>query len=360
MKKHIIKIICLSILLFSLSGCNQSPQSINQQGQKVDEIAINTNINYEMLLPTIASPIRGISVNTNAYLTLDKMESDLLAIAPQYISTNNYYQPGEILTSKDASLLLSPHLDQHQMENVLKNDPQAQNIGLNSNDFNFVTTLIEQDFYTSNKKGKKINHVAIGVGLNCDNPQKPFNINDFLEYDGKIIANQIAKVIRSKEQYKEIPIMFAFYKQSNNPILPGVYIANGNMSAKDQNLVNINKLDNEYIPFLDSLGENKNPELNNKIQNMKNELKNYFGNTLNVNGIGYYQKNKLKQLNLEIIFPITSIIDGNVIINYIEQYLHKNLSLNANIYIDVRSSGGNTIASLTKENNKINKIVNKE
>lgn len=363
--------LCLVIVGLMVSGCNQSPQTINQQGESVKQVEISSDSPYKMLLPINQSPIRGITVKSDTYVTLDNMELDLLGISTDNISTDYYYQQGEILTSKDATNLLAHKLSDSAYQELLKTDSKAQNVGLNpevtsdpKTNVNNVVTLIEQDFYKNKGDQKQIEAVSIGIGVDLlagnDDPNAQPDMNKFLDYDAKIIANQIAQVIHAKAGYDQIPIFFGFYQQSNNPVLPGVYIAKGYMHGKDENLQKVDKVNQEYVPFLDEAGIKKDLDLNNKIQTFKNDLNAYFGNNVNVSCIGFYQNNKLNKANIKVIFPSISSIEGNAMINFIEKELKGPVSIHAYTMVDVVSSTGAPIASLTKNGDSINKVLSKE
>ena len=45
------KILLLTMVVFSMSSCNQSPQTINQQGQSVKQVDISTDAPFKMQLP---------------------------------------------------------------------------------------------------------------------------------------------------------------------------------------------------------------------------------------------------------------------------------------------------------------------
>ena len=55
----------------------------------------------------------------------------------------------------------------------------------------------------------------------------------------------------------------------------------------------------------------------------------------------------------------TSKIEGNAIINFIEKELKGSVNINAYTTVEVVSSSGEAIASLTKNGSTINKVVNK-
>lgn len=369
------KIILLFVMIFGLSGCNQSPQTINSQGEVVAEKTVSINGPYKMNLPLEESPIRGIVKQSDSYPTIDAMEAGLLKLAPNYVSTKYYYQQGQILSGEDASLLLNHHLSDEEFNQLKQTDPNAQNIGLNpiikaddpNSEKNMVTTLLEQDFYTGSGDEKEIKTVVIGVGLNLpmhlDQNTKQLVFDDFdkfLTYDGKLIANQLISTIRSKDGYNTIPIMFGFYQQSKNPIIPGNFIAQGYVNENQQTLETIDKVNQEYVPFLDQIGINKDIDLNNKVQTLKNDLINYFGTDVNLSCTGFYEDNKLKHLDFTIIFPSNSMLEGGAIVNFIENELNNKINVNCEINASVVSATGTPIGSLIKRNNKITKIINQE
>lgn len=364
------KILLLTMVVFGVSSCNQSPQTINQQGESVKQVDISTDAPFEMQLPINSSPIRGITVKSDTYFTLDNMELDLLDLSATKISTDYYYQQGEILTAKDATNLLSHKLSEEAFQELLKTDPEAKNVGLNpqitddpNTNLNYVTTLLEQDFYQQSGDQKTIKAIGVGVGVDLaphttDSDFKP-DMNKFLEHDGKIIANQIAEVVRSREGYDKLPIFFGFYQQSTNPVVPGAFIASGYLDTNDENVQKLVEVNQEYVPFLDEAGIAKDLDVNNKVQTLKNDLNAYFGNNVNLSCVGFYNNNKLTKININVIFPTVSKIEGNAIINFIEKELKGSVNLNAYTTVEVVSSSGEAIASLTKNGSTINKVVNK-
>lgn len=358
------KILLMIMVLLTVSGCNQKPPTIDAQNQNVEEVVVGANSPFKMLLPATTSPIRGITVKSDTYFSLNNMEDLLLDISADYIDKDLYFTQGNVLTSDDATSLLSSKLTDQEYAELVKTDPDARNIGLNSKDYNLVTTLIEHDFYEGKGDKKEIKAISIGVGLDTTKYNKNANgqidMERLLDHDGKIIANQIAQVIRSKSGYAEIPICFGFYNQSSNSVVPGVYIAQGEIKSSEDNIQKLDTVNQEYVLFLNESGSKKDIDLNNKIQTLKNDLTSYFGETVNINCLGFYQDNKLKNIDIEIVFDSNSNIEGNAMINFIDNEVNSHLNIDYDYLISVVSPTGSPIACMMKNGGTVNKVVYKE
>ena len=358
------KILTIIMILLIVSGCNQKPPTINSQNQNVEEVVVGANSPFKMLLPATTSPIRGITVKSDTYFSLNNMEDLLLDISADYISNDLYFSQGNVLTGDDASNLLNTKLSDEEFAQLVQSDPDAQNIGLNSSDYNLVTTLIEHDFYEGKGDKKEIKAISIGVGLDTTKYSKDadgnIDMERLLNHDGKIIANQIAQVIRAKAGYETIPICFGFYNQSSNSVVPGVYIAKGEIKSDDENIQSLDSVNQEYVLFLNESGSQKDLDLNNKIQTLKNDLNSYFGDNVSVNCLGFYQNNKLKNIDIEIVYDSSSNVEGNAMINFIDNEVNSRLNIDHDYLISVVSPTGSPIACIMKNGGSVNKVVYKE
>ena len=339
------KLLLIFMIFIFVSGCQQVPDIANQN-KKDEEIQFNSNLPFPTLLPIKESEIRGINVAKNTFLTLDEMEMNLMYYLKNKISTKLFYSPGELLTATD-------------VQNFLKNKTPENN-GLNPENSTdkLITTLIEQDY----KNNDNIEYVAIGIGIDPTYmPKKENNEIDydsFLNYNAKIIGNEITNVIKDKLEY-DFNIIYYFYQQSTNVVLPGTYFGYGEVSLKkdkkENNLEKVNVINEEYIPFLESTGAQKDNTLNEELKTLKSNVLKNFGDNIGINAIGYYQENNLNSLEINIILPTTTNIEGNIIVDYIESEI--NSLKKYNLKIKVNSAMGIPIGIIEINNKNINKIM---
>ena len=367
------KIILLSLVVI-LSGCSQSPQATNINNGQAETVKQDSSLSFSSLLPQVPSNIRGINVANETYLTLDEMEIGLMNIASEYIDDSYLYDPGKVLTSEDASDFLEHEYSETQYNELLKNNEELRNIGLNPiitedpiTKHNNVTTLLEQDYFKQNADGTRvIDYITIGVGVDTTNEiintngEKEIVAKDkiqFLDYDGKIIANKITNIIKKKPGYENIEIIYAFYEQSENPILPGTFIAKGKVAGDENTLEKLEPINEEYIPFLDSIGSEKDNELNNNILQMKNNIISYFGQNVGFSAIGFYRDDKILDLDIKISTINSSILEGSIMVDFVQNEIDKTLNTSSNVFLEIKSSMGTPIATIKKENRIINKII---
>lgn len=344
------KIVILLLLGITLSGCNQSPPS-NLDDTQTTEI-VESSGNYKIESPLGESPIKGISTTTDSYVDYDDMESGLVDLSKEFIATSNYfYKPGDILTQDDVNELLQRESNEYPNGLNLpeNNDPKENPI--------YVNTIVEGDFYTLNEKSEqKVDTIALGFGIDTtytyDENKDDVNIDDdkIENFITKYIANKVVTYIRNVKKLEDLNVICAFYKESNDMLLPGDYYTYGYIDKDDEGLENIKKQNIEYKIFPDYTSEDT---INLEIENFVDKLNEFFISNTGISSIGKYEDDKLVNLDMEIIIQYYSEINLDSLIQYIKDNLTNELISIPKLTITVKSSSGDTYAILEYNSAKI-------
>ncbi len=363
-------ILIISILL--LSGCStQINPKVDEQKKQFIVDNIN-NQNYKVIAPMKESEIKGI---TNDYatqsLSLDEFETGLQAITKKYVDTNNhYYQPGNILTRYDAMGLLDRELNSDQMKDM---DDTFINNGINpilkkgdnpKNSIIYANTLIEQDYYTfDKKKNKMIDTSAIGIGINpkytyvYKGEKHTINITDeqLMSYVNGRLVNKITSFIHQIDGCENVNIVYGFFKQSSNDVIPGVYYASGYVKGTENKISNVKELDNKYVVYPSDDANDVDKDLNKVIKELSKQIYEYFPTVSGTSAIGFYQENKLERLTINVSTNMYSQVEIESFCNFIEQRLKTNINLPYDVVVS--RSNGDALAIISSNGNKIEKYI---
>ncbi len=377
------KIIGLLVVIVVLTGCDQKPR-VGDIDTKVDETIVQIDEgDYKTIVPQPTSAVRGVANNTiDTDLDLDEMETGLMNISKDYASTKKYiYQPGTIITSDEAYLLVGREFTSGQYQKYLELNPNAENIGLNlplesrksgesAADYDerqkdnkiYVNTIIEQDYFTYDDAGnKKIEKVAIGFGMDPTYTYKDANgkvvtINienkELNEFANSYIANKMTKFIRSKEGYENVDLIYGFFKESETEMYPGTYYAQAEVKAGEDNIQNIKRINNQYMLFPTDEGEEFDSDLNSGVDELEKEIRGYFPYNTGAYARGYYEEGSLKNIYIRLNVNVYSQVDLIPFVNFIEEKINEKLTQKVDITVDIRRSSGEAEAIMNFDKNR--------
>ncbi len=362
---------CFGLVL--LTGCDQKPTVEDTVSPESESIVQIEDGDYSTIVPQPESEVRGVANNTiDTELDLDAMETGLMEIAKEYASPDKYiYQPGTIITSDEAYYLVDREYTPEQFVDVVKYDEDAQNIGLNvplpdgadeSKYVTYVNTIIEQDyFYYDEEENKVIDKVAIGFGMDptftyedSDGTEQTIEIEDeeFTEYANSYVSNKMTDFLRSKDGYKDVEIIYGFFKESENEMYPGTYYAETFVSKDDDNVKNINSLDQEYVLYPTTSGEEFDAVLNDEISALEQDVRGYFPYNTGTYARGYYENGDLQNLYIRLTVNVYSSVDLIPFVNFVETEIKEKVSENVEINVDIRRSSGDASAIVNFDENK--------
>ncbi|MCH6269188.1 MULTISPECIES: CamS family sex pheromone protein [Neobacillus] len=319
-------------LVFLLSACAPTFQKQNEEVQTKEKdkgkaIIPKYNISdkyYRTILPFEPGQARGLVVNNiNTRYDLNEFEMGLMRIAQNSFDTDKYYfREGQEIKEKTVRQLLSRQYTEEQLK--AKSLKAADNIGLNPVDTGppgepsspiYLAHILEHDYLTKDDKGNvSLGGITIGLALNTTyyykvqvdsgTVEKEQHI-DFadMEREGKKIAEEMIKRIRTMKNVSDVPITIAlFAQQSKSSVVPGNFIAYTTVDKGSSSLNSWEKVDEKYYLFPSSDAQEAHRDDTIAFLNFKQDVEEYFPNFNGVIGRAFYVGDQLQ--NLDITIPI--------------------------------------------------------
>ncbi len=310
MKKWWVATVGASALALVLSGCTPEKKEVVQKEEKqkeetvyIPELQINDEF-YRVLLPYKPSSARGLIVN-NIYTKYDmkEVEEGLLRISTNYFSPDNYYfQDGQYLERETIRDWL-----RRQNKNKKGLNPALPSGKKEEEHPMYLAHIQEQNFLTKkNDKTVSLEGISIGLALNSVyySPEgEEVDIPDAtLREEGKKIADEVVKRMRTELKVPDVPIAVSLFKQERrNAIVPGTYMLTGIANKGKTTVGSWKNIDESYVllPAKDD-EEEKYKELSNQFLRFKNEVSEFFPNFVSVIGYGHYQNGGVKAIQIEV------------------------------------------------------------
>ncbi|HWJ76790.1 MAG TPA: CamS family sex pheromone protein [Niallia sp.] len=305
MKKQVIMIMGLILLLSACApSFNKEEEVKTEDADNNTETAIIPNYKisddyYKVVVPFKASKARGLVVNNlNTRYDIAEFETGLMRVAQNAFDPENYYfQEGQYIESSQISKWLEKK--------------SGKNEGLNpskESDPNYLAHILEHDYLVkTDDKSLKLGGVSIGLALNSvysykdkDGAIKKINIDTTkLEKEGKKLAEELIKRIRSVEGLEKVPVIISLFEQKDSSsVVPGNFLAYSKVGEGSTKLGDWEELNEKYVLFPDSKSEYK--EDADAFSYLKLDIEEYFPNFNGVVGRAFYVNNKLQDLNIEI------------------------------------------------------------
>lgn len=340
MKTRIGLLLCCFSLI--LSGCSLSLKNEDKVVQessnnKKEEDAIIprysiSNDYYKTILPFKPSKTRGAVVsNVDNRLDINEFEMGLMRIVQDQYSTDDYlYQEGQLLEKKTVESWLKRKYTPGQLKDA---EESAKKININASVINdglnpiensaknlnadekakaapiYLNHILEQDYLKKSGKEVKIEGVAIGLAMNSvyyyqeehGYPRELEISKEVMLKQGKAMAQEILTRLRKMDEFKDIPITFAIFRQaSQSSVVPGSYVAKTSVSGNESSISGWDKINEKYYLFPSSAATADHRDDAMKMVNFKSDIENYFPNYTGVVGTGFYKDNELIQLKIDI------------------------------------------------------------
>ncbi len=346
------KFLFIFIFIFILSGCDQKPPTNSDGNSTDDSLVQSASGDYSIKAPLKPSPIRGVSLNTDSYIDYDLMETDLLEITKEFMTPTNYfYKPGQVLTTDDVNVLLERESDDnaHGLNPAIGESKKDNPI--------YVNTIVEQDFYTVDSKGKEdLKTISLGFGIDTTynyEKDKEVVISDeqIKGYITQYVTEKVVNYIRKEKGLEDVNVICAFYKEPEDSTLPGKYYTYGQMKVDDKKLKEIETKDIEYKAYPDYTS--KDP-INQDIIEFTNKIDKYFSNFNGVSAIGKLENGKLKELNIKVIVSLYSEIELKALNSYIENNLTQSILGVDHVIITIELPTGEAISIREYNKGKLN------
>lgn len=202
----------LSILM--LVACakqeKQSTETTQAESNVVRATQKQDNQDYRMLFIDGAyrtSQVRGYTRSLSTPENIAEFEKGLMMVSKSYFDPNSYYfAEGQFITKEEVNAWL---------DNKSDNNPNGLNqTGQGEQDV--IMTILEQDYMILQNNNYEFSGVSIGLALNPKISVSKTLTDEELIEKGKTAATQLLAVLRQKEGFGGIPIVFGLFKQDNN------------------------------------------------------------------------------------------------------------------------------------------------
>jgi protein involved in sex pheromone biosynthesis len=343
MKKLAILITSIGLIL---SGCGpsfQKDEKIVQKSGKSKENSIIPKYSiskeyYKTIIPFKEGAARGLVVQgLNTRLDIDEFETGLMRIAQESFSTKDYlFQEGQYLDKETIQQLVARKRTDAQQAAEEKRQAETSNkkvkvpnIGLNppydkdapgsTEEKNakspiYLANILEHDYLVKKESGKaELGGVVIGLAMNSVHyynlpPEQggypreyEIPMQEMLD-QGKKMAQAILDILATKDELKDVPIIFAIYRQqAKSSLVPGNFVAYTKVDKGDTKIGSWKDLDEQYYLFPSAKASEDYREDATKILNFRSDIAEYFQNNFTaVVGKGFYKDKQLQSLQLDI------------------------------------------------------------
>ncbi|MCF6514805.1 CamS family sex pheromone protein [Lactobacillus sp. S2-2] len=347
-----ISILMLTFVLVACGSVDKTTTTKNTSGngnQKTEITGQNSSKYYKTVLKNgkyQVSKSRGVSTQQNSNnFNLKSFDKGMLDISKKVFSTDKYvFQEGQYISSERT---------QNWLGRYSKKNPS----GLNPKKVKgklvpeYIQQINEQDYLVPVGKNLSLGGMTIGIGVNSiyyyqkeqygATYEKKLT-NDQIKYQGKLAAQKILNRLRKNNKLKNIPIVFALYKQAPDDSLIGgnfyAYSVNKNGANK---ISSWNKVNQKKYVFPIADGE-KSPNSNDasSFNEFKSQVQNYFPNLSGITAQAQYNDGALTGMHVNVNTQFYSQTEVTSFTQYLQTAAQKYLPANAPIDITVSSAQG--------------------
>lgn len=336
----------------------ENGENTAQTTEDGDTVIIESRIDSDYYRPVITeegtyapSLNRGITRELNSNVNIKTFEEDLMRLSQRYFSTeDHFFQEGQFLPAGtvDSWLQRSRELTEEEI------DDGEENLGLNPEDNgstdpetrnpNYLSSVLEQDYYTQSEDGMELAGLSVGLALNSvdyygDQGQDIQEIprEELLE-EGKRIADEVISRMREIEGLETVPITVGLYEQSTrDDFAGGVYISQGISEGGATSVSEWEAINEDRLVFPI---EGMQSAEGNQFANFKSEVEKFFPNLSGVTGIAHYMDDNLATLQIEIVTQFYGKGEIIAFTQYLNQAANSYLAESLPIEIKVESLNG--------------------
>lgn len=268
------------------------------------------------------SQSRGITRNLNSNINIKVFESDLMRLSQRYFPTDtHFFQEGQFIPSNLVNSWLSRQEPVDPEEEETEDSEEAEetvDLGLNpvatgstdpsERNPNYLSSILEHDFYIQTEDGLELSGVSIGLALNSVDYYPAYQFGPTLEQEisteelleeGQRMSDEIVAQMREISGLEEVPIMVALFEQSRQDNLAaGTYIAEGISENGSTSISNWTSINEDRIVF--PLEGMESAEGNN-FANFRSEVEGFFPNISGITGVAHYIEEQLVNLQIDIM-----------------------------------------------------------
>lgn len=304
-----------------LGGCIPSITNDTEVTKETEESDIATTIipslqlsekYYRTLLPYEKSASRGLIVS-NVYSKYDMKEAEtgLIRLSQETFSPDKYFfQEGQTLKMEELRLWLArSSQDPLGLNPAVTDDMTPEQRATEAPVY--LAHIVEQNYLVETDDNKvRLGGISIGLALNSIYYYQKESYgatyeqaipDAAIEENGKKMANEIVKRMRTIEGLAKVPITVGLFKQeSRNSIVPGTYFTYGTASEGKGNIAEWTAINEEYVLFPQPISEEKYRDIGKAFADFKHDIDKYFSNYTSVVGTGFYQEDLIHKMNIDI------------------------------------------------------------
>jgi len=388
----------LIFMVFVLAACGSEVEQMN--GQTTDEEENVTRVPaaereetvthsndengyYQTVIPYEISPSRGLtSSNMVSSYNIEAFEKGLFDISKNVFPTDEYvFREGQIFTEDMVRGFLSREYTREEIEEMsedeLSDSNAFSNLGLNPSTEGltdpeeiaeqaplYLSHILEQNYLVQDEEGNTtLDGITIGLAMNSTHyyQREEYGTTysksldmDEVERQGQLMANEILERLRGNEQYKDQTITFGIFIQSTDTsITPGNFTSYAVAEGGEDELSSFTEVDEEYVLFPSSEGEEVSEQVNSDYQVFNRNLASYFDNFTTSIGYGRFIDGSMESLTIEIPVQYTSQGEIIGITQYVEGLMTEHFS-GSRVEVSIEDKN-ETYSLITKdENDQIN------
>lgn len=370
-------------LVFLLSACAPNFQKQNEvveTKEKVKGKAIIPKYNisdsyYRTILPFEPGEARGLVVNNiNTRYDLNEFETGLMRIAQNTFDTEKYlFREGQEIKEETVRLWLNRKYTKEQLKDKKLNGKKLKeedNIGLNPVDTGkkgepsspiYLAHILEHDYLIKNEEDKvNLGGVTIGLALNSVYYYKKTSDGDTFEKkvphaelvrEGKKIATEVVKRMRTMKNLKDVPITIALFEQKNkSSVVPGNFITYSTVDKGSSTINSWEKVNEKYFLFPSTDAQDEHRDDVTAFLNFKQDVEEYFPNYNGVIGRAFYIGDQLHDLNITIPIQFYGKTEGIGFTQYVTGLVMEHFPKYLSVSVSVTSVDGPEALIVRKAN----------
>ncbi|HEY4623607.1 MAG TPA: CamS family sex pheromone protein [Solibacillus sp.] len=367
--KSFLPIIAATVIMTACASPQQTSEEVVQDAeQKVETTKIPSlqlsDEYYKTLIPVKESASRGLVV-TNLYTKYDtrEVETGLMRLSQREYPTSDYFiQEGQYLAKGTVQSWLA-------RSNKTEDGLNPSDEGLTPEQRAtqapmYLAHIIEQNYLTKTKDDKvTLGGISIGLALNSVYYYQKEQYGEYydqpideskLREEGRKIADEIYKRLRSRDELKNVPIVIGLYKQkANNDIVPGTYMSYSIGKADSKALGEWTDIDEEFVLFPATDIKDEHRAINTSFESFKQEVNKYFSNSTSVIGRGFYQNKDIKKLSLQIPIQFFGETETVGFTQFVASEMIKHFPANILVEISITSMDGPEALIVRKPDEKL-------
>lgn len=215
--KKSVFFLCAITLLSACTQKNTTETNDKKQTDVVTSTASHQVDDYRMLFidgQYKTSSIRGYTLELATVENIAAFETGLMNLSKaEFNPSQFYFIEGQFITNEEMNSWLA-----------VKSPENLNGLNTQQDNHMFISTILEQDYMILNQENYELSGVSIGLALNPKFSGTSLTDDELLA-KGKEAVSQLLPLLRAKEGFESIPIMFGLFKQSvDNGLSHGTYL----------------------------------------------------------------------------------------------------------------------------------------